>query len=49
MAFGKNASGKTPMSKTKSNSPAPTPGKKTSFSINSRLAKYATGPKSKGK
>jgi len=47
MAFGKNASGKTPMSKTKSNSPAPTPGKKTNFSFQNKAAKYGTGPKAK--
>ena len=49
MAFGKNASGKTPMSKTKSNSPAPMPGHTMNFSINSKAAKYGkTNSKKKG-
>jgi len=40
MAFGKNASGKVPMSKTGSKSPAPMPGRKIDFSIQSTQAKY---------
>jgi len=40
MAFGKNASGKVPMSKTGSKSPAPMPGKAIAFGIQNTQAKY---------